>query len=410
MLRNLSPKSSSTTYEMYSSNANPEKDLLISQLKAEIFEKEQNEKNFALLQSKYRNLQNDLQLLSEAKLHLEYELRSKNEAGSKAVGGMKSENENILNELNEKIAMNKKLYNENNNLFRSLESKNAEYVGLRDQIAEQEEIIARLSEGKNNAERKILTLTQTQNNHNSNKIELKQEIEKCTIHLDQIEKALKEKNDANIDLLKQIDAQRFENKNLLGKLNSRAENKSITLKQLELANGQIEKMEIDYNNLSQENSRNKNDLNAISNNLSKENAMRLQIEKTNEKLESMISERNEEIKKITNENDAMKLSLDKLQNDKTNISNELDRYRKHIAVLTQQNDILSKELECVLDRDMKLRMQVGRSEKLGLTIEQNRNVIENSLNMLKCYLDKGNCGKTYEMTQSSSTFAQSGKL
>ena len=138
--------------------------------------------------------------------------------------------------------------------------------------------------------------------------------------------------------------------------------------------------------------------------------MRLQIEKTNEKLESMISERNEEIKKITNENDAMKLSLDKLQNDKTNISNELDRYRKHIAVLTQQNDILAKELECVLDRDMKLRMQVGRSEKLGLTIEQNRNVIENSLNMLKCYLDKGNCGKTYEMTQSSSTFAQSGKL
>ena len=54
--------------------------------------------------------------------------------------------------INEKIAMNKKLYNENNNLFRFLESKNAEYVGLRDQIAEQEEIIARLSEGKNNAE------------------------------------------------------------------------------------------------------------------------------------------------------------------------------------------------------------------------------------------------------------------
>ena len=50
-MRTLSPSSTkqqATTYEMYSS-ANPEKDLLISQLKAEIFEKEQNEKNYELL-------------------------------------------------------------------------------------------------------------------------------------------------------------------------------------------------------------------------------------------------------------------------------------------------------------------------------------------------------------------------
>ena len=39
--------------------------------------------------------------------------------------------------------MNKKLYNENNNLFRTLETKNTEYVSLRDQIAEQEEILAK---------------------------------------------------------------------------------------------------------------------------------------------------------------------------------------------------------------------------------------------------------------------------
>lgn len=36
-----------------------EKDILISQLKAQIFEFEQNEKNFSLLNQKYRNLQNE---------------------------------------------------------------------------------------------------------------------------------------------------------------------------------------------------------------------------------------------------------------------------------------------------------------------------------------------------------------
>lgn len=36
-----------------------EKDLLITQLKAQIFELEQNEKNFGLLTQKFRNLQNE---------------------------------------------------------------------------------------------------------------------------------------------------------------------------------------------------------------------------------------------------------------------------------------------------------------------------------------------------------------
>ena len=36
-----------------------EKDILISQLKAQVFELEQNEKNFMMLNQKFRNLQNE---------------------------------------------------------------------------------------------------------------------------------------------------------------------------------------------------------------------------------------------------------------------------------------------------------------------------------------------------------------
>ena len=39
---------------------------------------------------------------------------------------LKNKNENLFNELNEKIALNKKLYNENNALFRELESRKKE--------------------------------------------------------------------------------------------------------------------------------------------------------------------------------------------------------------------------------------------------------------------------------------------
>ena len=42
---------------------NSEKDFIISQLKAQIFEHEQNDKNFNQLQAKYRNLQNEYKYL-----------------------------------------------------------------------------------------------------------------------------------------------------------------------------------------------------------------------------------------------------------------------------------------------------------------------------------------------------------
>ena len=52
-----------------------EKDLIISQLKAQVFELEQNEKNFNSLSLKVRSLQSEVNLVSEEKLRLEYEIK-----------------------------------------------------------------------------------------------------------------------------------------------------------------------------------------------------------------------------------------------------------------------------------------------------------------------------------------------
>ena len=64
MSRSASPSKGISTYEMYNQQQNQEADLLISKLKAEIFDREQSEKNMNLLQGRFRSLQNDLNLLS----------------------------------------------------------------------------------------------------------------------------------------------------------------------------------------------------------------------------------------------------------------------------------------------------------------------------------------------------------
>src|SRR5690606_20969696 len=90
----------------------PEKDLLISQLKSQVFEYEQNEKNFNNLQSKYRALQNEFDLVSEEKLRLEYELKQRTELLNKQIAELRNEKENLQNNLNDKLALNKKLFND----------------------------------------------------------------------------------------------------------------------------------------------------------------------------------------------------------------------------------------------------------------------------------------------------------
>ena len=76
---------SSGTYQINSNNpngdyeydvrvGNKEKDMLIAQLNAHIQELEQQEKDYDLLNQKFRQLQNEYSLLKDNKLRLEYEL------------------------------------------------------------------------------------------------------------------------------------------------------------------------------------------------------------------------------------------------------------------------------------------------------------------------------------------------
>ena len=87
---------------------------------------EQNQKNYNALEIKYRSLSNENSILNEEKLRLEYELKQKTEASNKIIADLQSENENLQNALNEKQSVNKSLFNDNNNLFASLEAKTNE--------------------------------------------------------------------------------------------------------------------------------------------------------------------------------------------------------------------------------------------------------------------------------------------
>lgn len=97
--------------------------IKISQLKSQLVQLEEDDKAYNELLQKYRQLQNEYQLINEAKLHLEYELRQKNETTNKILNDLKCQNVDLTNELNEKNSIFQKLSADNQNLLRNLEDR-----------------------------------------------------------------------------------------------------------------------------------------------------------------------------------------------------------------------------------------------------------------------------------------------
>ena len=130
-------------------------------------------------------------------------------------------------------------------------------------------------------------------------------------------------------------------KNLTGKLKAKDENLNYTQRQLDEANKNIVNIDHHINELEQTLNRTKNELNSVNNAHLKERNGRLESEKNNEKLEILLKERNNEVKRLNLENDNARITNEKLNADKARLLADVERYKNHIVVLTEQNQKVS---------------------------------------------------------------------
>ena len=207
MSRSCSPNS--ITYEYNSTNCSPfrrtctkaEHDIL-SQLKVQVFEKDQNRRNYNTLLAKFNQLQEELARIAQLKEKNEIALNNlENDQRNKEIIDLKNKNENLFNDLNERIAINKKLYTENNNLFHELESKTSENQDLQDHICQQEDMLRRLTCEKEEIERKIYNLSQIKENQEKKILELKSQVNALSSQNDDKDNLLRNRNAENMNLL-----------------------------------------------------------------------------------------------------------------------------------------------------------------------------------------------------------------
>ena len=375
-------------------------DYMISNLKSEIFEKQQNIKDYCALEAKVIQLQNDLKMLCDEKNCLEYELCRVGEEGSKLISNLQIENENLKNQLDEKNSINKKLYGDNNSLFQVLEGKNCDNQNLQDQMCHQENILQRLNNDKLNLEGTICNLTQLREQHIKDIQNLNLQINLLNKNSNDLENTLRSKTCENLQIVNE-----FKNeKNLNNDLITVLKNKECSLMQIQqelcCANETLSNLEKNISNLNYCNNKNKEESICLNNNLASEISCKNELLNTNAKLNCVINDRNALIQKISAENNILKCSNTNVNSDNKYLNTKVEAYKKHILILTDQNEKLSAELEAIISRDSNLLFTLGRDTHLRAIQQENSNNINSSLDYLKAHSQcNGSINKCIEFTK-----------
>ena len=367
-----------------------EMDCLIANLKSELFEKMQNAKDYCSLEAKVLNLQKDINALNEEKRILECKIIQSGKEGDQMICDLKNKNEDLKNALNEKNVANKKLYGENNNLFQSLEAKTCDNQNLQDQMCHQENILSKLNSDKLNLQSTINSLSLVRDKQLKDIHNLSAEINILNKSSVDNDCSIRNKFSQNVQLVNEFNSIKCVNTKLFNELKEKECCLAKKQDELCILNGNIARLQKDLDNLNCLNQRTKDDITCTNNSLLKELTLLKNLDNENSKLNCLIADRNVKIQKVTNDNDILRCANTGNNSDNIFLNKKVEAYKKHILILTSQNENLSCELENIINRDSQLLNTLGRDTYLRAVQYENKNVINSSLDCLQAFSQNPN--------------------
>ena len=383
-----------------SNNCDPcAKSLKISQLKSQLVQLEEDDKAYNDLLQKYRQLQNEYQLINEAKLHLEYELRQKNETTNKILNDLKAQNMDLTNELNEKENIYKKLYADNTNLFRNLEERKKENENFCKVVEENENMINHITQDKAQCEHDAMLLNETSKKNENDIQNLCNQLENLKLKSRTQNDELTKKNLEMNNNQKCLNEVKNDNANLNNQINLKISSLDTIQKQLTIANQSIVDMQNELNNLEKSHSLGLNQLENIKINFKNEHEKRVQAENDNVRLEGILKDKEDNMNKLSSINGQLKADRDKLVVTKNKLLDDLDKYKNHIMILTEQTEKLTDELQRIIDEDSELyNLNNAQIQRLQKVIYENKKMLSDeiaALNALENYVrNQTNYGTT----------------
>ena len=372
-----------------------DKDTLISKLNSRILALEQKEKDYDLLNQEYKQLENDYTLLNEAKLRLEYEIKQRNESYNKRICDLKGENENLQDALNDKMCVNKKLFEERQCLENQLNRKNAEIDDLNNKINNTND---RLNSTQNNNN----DLQNTLRGLNDIKAQQRDKIAQLVDDNKQLAKVCQDQDHSlylagqeKLKLNKKLKDDNANINNLNSKLRIQGNNLNKLQNQLDNSNNLNLKLQNNLQDLDNALTNYKVDNDNLKQGLSQERAGREDEERENNKLRNILNDRQNKLRALNNDYICLKNGQDKMTQIKNNYLNENDKLKEHCMILTRQNQDLVNEIETVIKEDEHMRDILNRNDRMSSVVKTYDNSIcqmpQDVISYSACFDEKRSC-------------------
>ena len=371
-----------------------DKDVLISKLTSRIQKLEQQDKDYNLLSQEFKQLENDLSLLNEAKLRLEYEIKQRDESYNKRISDLKGDNENLQNALNDKLCVNKKLFEEKQCLENQLKLKNDEITDLTNKINN-------LNNKFNSAENDKGDLANTLRGLNELKVaqrdkiaELVDDNKKLANLCQEQEHSLYLANQEKAKLGKKLNDDNANISNLNSKLRVHSNNLNNLQKQLDQSNELNLKLKKDLQNLENAYAGFNADNLAMNDELNKEHNLREDEEKNNNQLIIVLNDRKNKLRCLNDDFIYLKNLQEKSCAERNMLQMETNKLQEHVMILTKQNENLSNEINEVIKEDNQMKDILNRCDRMSTMLKSNDSILSQ---MPQELLNASNC---FEMNKS----------
>ena len=351
-------------------------DSQISDLKTRLFDLEQQEKDFNALSQKLAQLKKEYAILTNTKNRLEQELKQKDDSYNQRISNLRAENENLQQSYNEKLALNKKLFTDNDALEKEIELRDAELNDLRNKFRDLNNLLNQSLGDKGDLENQVQKLKNINNSQLNEINKLTNENKKLNNIANEQDKKLQRDQEEIAMLNNKSNENDMDIQNLNNKLRNFINDINNTQDALDKNNADNRELNERNKNLECQCANLKCENTNLNNNILKERACRGERERENQHINDVINDHDNKINDLNDKLNTVSALYTQVTNDSKNFQVKNSKLKEHIMLLTQQNQKLLGELENVKDQDLRLKTLLCRKDQSAMLLNGVRNCIE----------------------------------
>jgi len=352
-----------------------DKDVLVSKLNSRISKLEQQDKDYDLMNQEFKQLENDVNLLNEAKLRLEYEIKQRDESYTKRIADLKGENENLQNALNDKLCVNKKLFEEKQCLENQLKSKNDQITDLTNKINNLNNRFNSNENVKDDLQNNLRDLNQIKAAQRDKIAELVDDNKKLANLCQEQDHSLYLAGQEKAKLAKKLNDDNANINNLNSKLRVHSNNLNNLQNQLDKSNELNLKLKKDLQDLEDAYNSFNVDNHNLNDELNKQRILREDEEKNNNQLRIALGDRKNKLRALNDDYMYLKNLYDKRCEERNMYQMETEKLKEHIMRLSKQNENLSDEIDGVIKDDNQMRDILNRTDRMSTMLKTNDSII-----------------------------------